>query len=316
MILDRQKKLLHRKSQVFFIYLFLIILMLVSGIMNHVFFTARNFTNLITTALPYILVSFAQTLVILTGGIDLSVGAVVCVSNVICATLMKNDAMSFWMGLILALLSGIAIGAINGVIITKGKIQPIIVTLAMQTIFLGVALTILPSPGGSVDIAFASFVSGKILGIPVPLLIEIVLSIALWLLLNRTRFGTSVFAVGGNEDAAYSFGIMVTGRKISVYAIAGFLSALAGVFLTAQMYSGDPTVGTNFTMNSIATAVVGGTALSGGKGGIIGSIAGVFILIIINNFLNLVNVSSFYQYVLQGAILILALTISSLRTRR
>jgi len=312
----KQTKWLRRNSHVFFIYVFLFILFFVSSLLNKFFLTARNLTNLVTTALPYILVSFGQTIVILTGGIDLSAGAVVCVSNVLCATLMTQSLWGFLTGFIVAIASGVAIGALNGILVTKGKIQPIIVTLATQTVFLGVALAVLPVPGGRTNITFAKTMSGKFFGIPMPLLLLIVLTLTMWLLLNKTRFGSSVYAIGGSEDAAFSTGIMVGKRKTLVYTIAGLLSALAGIYLSSQMYSGDPTIGVNFTIHSITTAVVGGTALSGGKGGIIGSIAGVFILVIINNLLNLINISSFYQYVLQGIILILAISIGSIRSGR
>ena len=314
--INKLYKFFQRKSQVILIYVFLIVLFLVSGFMNQFFFTARNLTNLVTTALPYIFVSFGQTLVLLIGGIDLSIGSVVSVSNVICATLMDQTLGGFLIGFMVAAAAGIAVGAINGILITKGRIQPIIVTLATQTAFSGVALAILPAPGGTTNFNFAKAMSGRLAGIPVPVLLTILVVAIMWPLLNKTRFGTSVYAIGGSEDAAYSTGIMVERRKMAVYVISGFLSALAGIFLSSQMYSGAPTLGVNLTMISITTAVVGGTALSGGKGGIIGSVAGVFILVMINNLLNLINVSSFYQYVLQGVILILAIAIGSIRARR
>jgi len=312
----KYEELFQRNSQVFYIYGFLIALIFISGILNEFFFTGRNITNLITTAFPYILFSFGQTLVLLSGGIDLSVGSIVSVSNVICATLMNQTAGGFLFGVIVAVAVGIGIGALNGFLITKGRIQPIIVTLATQTALQGVALAILPAPGGTTNHDFARAMSGRLLGIPVPLLLMIAVAAIIWILLNKTRFGMSVYAIGGNENAAYSTGIYVGKNKVFVYMISGLLSSLAGIFLSAQMYSGAPTLGANFTMLSITTAVIGGTMLSGGKGGIIGTIAGVFILIIINNLLNLINVSSFYQNVLQGIILILALTIGSINIRR
>ena len=311
-----QKKFFQRESQVFLIYGFLIALSLASSLMNQYFFTGRNLSNLVTTALPYILFSFGQTLVLLIGGIDLSIGSVVSVANVICATMMDQTFGGFITGFIVAAAAGVAIGAINGFLITKGRIQPIIVTLATQTIFAGVALAILPVPGGTTNFKYASAMSGRLLGLPVPLIIMIIVTIIMWILINKTRFGKSIYAIGGNEEAAFSTGIMVARNKIFVYMISGLLAALAGIFLSSQMYSGAPTLGVNFTMISITTAVVGGTALAGGKGGIIGTIAGVFILIIINNMLNLINVSSFYQYVLQGVILILAIAIGSIKARR
>jgi len=314
--LKNHRKFFLRESPVFLIYGFLIVLAIVSGFMNHFFFTAGNLTNLVTTGLPYIFFSFGQTLVLLIGGIDLSVGSVVSVSNVICATLMDQTPGGFFAAFAVAIAAGIAIGAINGFLVTKGRIQPIIVTLATQTAFQGVALAILPAPGGTTNFGFAAMMSGSLAGIPVPLLIMVVVTALMWFLLNKTRFGTSVYAIGGNEDAAYSTGIMVERKKVAVYMISGLLSALAGIYLSSQMYSGAPTLGVNFTMISITTAVVGGTALSGGKGGIIGTVAGVFIIIIINNLLNLINVSSFYQYVMQGVILILAIAIGSIKARR
>jgi len=314
--LERSRKFFQRESQVFLIYGFLIVLSLVSGLMNQFFFTAGNLSNLVTTALPYIFFSFGQTLVLLIGGIDLSIGSVVSVANVICATLMDQTLGGFLAGFAAAAALGIAVGAINGFLITKGRIQPIIVTLATQTAFSGVALAILPAPGGTTNFNFAAAMSGNFAGIPVPFLIMILVTLIMWILLNKTRFGTSVYAIGGNEDAAYSTGIMVGAKKMSVYMFSGFLSSLAGIFLSSQMYSGAPTLGVNFTMISITTAVVGGTALTGGKGGIIGTVAGVFILIIINNLLNLINVSSFYQYVMQGVILVLAIAIGSIKARK
>lgn len=318
-ILDRRElqKLAQRKSQVIFIYGFLAILMVVAGNLDTSFFTVENFQNLLTTAFPYLLVSFAQTFVILTGGIDLSGGAMVSLSSVVCATLFADRPELFAATLAAALISGLLLGVLNGVLVTKGNVQPIIVTLSTQVIVQGIALMVLDSPGGSVNADFSAAVNGSLGDVlPVPLLLAIAATVIIWFVLNRSRFGHSVFAIGGNENAAYSTGIPVSRIKIYVYAIAGILSAAAGVMLAARMYSGDPTVGINMTNNSITTAVVGGTSLAGGKGGIIGNIAGVFILIIINNILNLVGVSSFYQYVVQGGILILALAVSSIRARR
>ena len=317
-ILDRRelKKLAQRKSQVIFIYAFLVILMIVAGSLDSSFLTIENFQNLLITALPYLLVSFAQTFIILTGGIDLSGGAMVSLSSVICATLFADQPELFAVTLAVSLVSGLLLGVVNGILVTKGNVQPIIVTLSTQVIIQGIALMVLDSPGGTVNADFSAAVNGLIGPIPVPLLLGIAATVIIWIVLNRSRFGHSVLAIGGNENAAYSSGIPVTKIKIIVYAIAGVMSALAGIMLAARMYSGDPTVGVNMTNNSITTAVVGGTSLAGGKGGIIGNIAGVFILIIINNILNLVGVSSFYQYVVQGGILILALAISSIRSRR
>jgi ribose/xylose/arabinose/galactoside ABC-type transport system permease subunit len=284
--------------------------------MDDLFLSKRNINNLIITSIPLLLVSFAQTIVLLTGGIDLSVGSIISLSNVICATIFAKSSMSYIYSTIFAIAVGAISGYINGLIITKGKLQPIIVTLATSSIIGGTALAVLPSPGGKVNAQFASTVTGDVIGISTPLIIGIVITYLLWLLLAKTPFGVSVYAIGGNENSAFSTGIMVNKVKIKVYVLAGILSAMAGIFLSAQMYSGDPTVGATFTTKAITAGVVGGTSLMGGSGGIIGTIAGAFILVIINNILNFIGVPSFYQYILQGGILIIALAIGSIKTGR
>jgi len=150
----------------------------------------------------------------------------------------------------------------------------------------------------------------------VPLMAGIFFTVFLWIVLNMTKFGRSVYAIGGSENAAYSSGVAIDRIKMISYIISGLLSAFAGIYISSQIYSGDPLLGANMSLVSITTAVLGGTILGGGKGNIIGSIAGVFIFIIINNVLNLTGVSSFYQFILQGSLLIFALTIGSLRIRR
>lgn len=310
------KKFIKRNSQIILIYAFLIMLIIAAVILDQDFFSVGNFVNLITTSLPLLFVSYAQTLIILTGGIDLSVGATISLTNVICATLMNSSAAGLLAGLLVAIMAGAAAGCANGMIITKGKLQPIIVTLSTSAIIAGIALAVLPAPGGRVHAGFARALTGDIAGIPIPLAIEVIMTVFMWLLLNNTRFGISIYAIGGNENSAFSTGILIDRVKVLAYMTSGLLCALAGIFISAQMYSGDPTVGSNFTLKSITAVVVGGTSLAGGKGGIIGSIAGVYIFVTINNILNLVGIPSFYQYILQGAILITALAIGSLQTRR
>ncbi len=305
-----------KNSQVILIYIFLLILIVVSAFLDELFLSRRNISNLIITTIPLLLVSFAQTIVLITGGIDLSVGSIISLSNVLCATLFVKSPMSYLYSSLVAVAVGALAGYMNGLFIAKAKLQPIIVTLATSSVIGGAALAVLPSPGGTVNAQFASTVTGNLFGISVPLIIGLVVSALLWILLIKTPFGVSVYAVGGNENSAFSTGIMVNRVKIKVYVLAGILSALAGVFLSAQMYSGDPTVGVNFTTKAITAGVVGGTSLMGGNGGIVGTIAGVFILVIINNILNFIGVPSFYQYILQGGILIAALAIGSIKTRR
>ena len=307
-------KHLYRKSELMFIGFFLIVLIVISGILEGSFLTLGNFINLIITSVPLIMVTYAQTVIILGGGLDLSVGAMICLANVLCATTMKDTPFGFIIGIILSLVVGAVFGFANGMIITKGKQQPIIITLAMSSIVGGLALAILPKPGGLVHKGFGRFLTGDILGIPVPLILVIVVSVVMWFLVSKTSFGRAIYAIGGNTSAAYSTGIQVDRVKIISYMLSGVLSAMAGIYISAQIYSGDPTIGLTYTLKSVTTVVVGGTALAGGKGGIIGGLIGSFILLIINNMLNLINISTFYQFIFQGGILIIALAISSVRS--
>lgn len=302
-----------RKADVAIVWLFTLLLMAAAGALDENFLNPRNLNNLVSIWLPMALAAYAQTFVILMGGLDLSSGSVISLSSVICATTMTT--WGIFPSVAAALLAGAGIGLMNGLIITKGRQQPMIVTLSTQTIFAGVSLLILDKPGGKIDIDFARVV---VYGLSkrMPLLILIVFSVLLWLTLNRTVYGRSLFAIGGSESAAVSAGIQVDRVKILTYVLSGVLSALSGVLLSALMSSGDPLAGVQYTMRTITAAVVGGTAFVGGKGGIVGTFAGVFLLAIINNILNLIGMPSYYQYVAQGLILIAALTISALRMRK
>ena len=311
----KKHNFLYRKKQVLLITILLIVLIVVSTLLDRVFFSVENFSNLMTTSLPFIFVSFAQMLVIMTGGIDLSVGSIISLSNVLCAVLMINKPFGFVFGLIVALAAGAAAGFISGILVAKGKLQPIIVTLATSSVYLGIALWVLPTPGGLVHPGFARAMDSDIAGIPVALIIGILITCIMFFLVFRTKFGNSVLAIGGNEGSAFSSGIQVNKVKIITYTLTGILSSIAGIFLATQMYSGDPAVGKNFTMQSITITVIGGTSLAGGKGSVLGIISGVFILVIINNILNLVGLNTFYQFIFQGCILIFALGVSSFKLK-
>jgi len=314
--LSKYTNLWDRYSQVVIAYLFLVVILIVATFLSDVFLSINNLTNVLIASMPLIIASFAQTLCLITTGIpDLSVGAIVSLSNVIAATVMTTGPFGYIPGVLLALLAGGVFGLLNGIIITKGRIQPIIVTLATSAIIGGVALAILPNPGGLVHPGFCQKLTGYYYGIPVPLIVLVFLTFIMWILMRKTMFGRSILAIGGNENSAYSSGIQVDKIKILTFVLSGVLSAMAGIFLSARMYSGDPTVGEPVTLNTIAATVLGGTTLSGGKGTIIGTIAGAIIIKIINNILNLYGITSFYQYIFQGLILISVLTFSFLREK-
>jgi ribose transport system permease protein len=307
----------YRYLHVVMIYLFLIVLISVASIINSDFTKVNNLRNILISSFPLMLAAFGQTFVILTGGIDLSIGGIIALSNVTCVTIMtSNEGVG---GMVLAILAALAVGilsgALNGIFITKGRLPAIIVTIATTAIFSGIALFILPIPGGSVFAPFGKFLNGNLAGFPYVIVFLIVFTIILRMVTNKTTFGVSIRAVGGNESAAYSTGITVWKAKLLTYVVCGLLSAMAGIFLAAQMYSGDPTIGRSFSMNSITAAVVGGTVMTGAVGDLLGTITGVLIIYIINNMLNLIGVSSFYQSIFQGLILIIALVISRLKAK-
>lgn len=298
------------------IYVFLFALMLFVSLFNDAFFTLGNFKNLLRTSMPLLLVGFGQTLIILTGGIDLSLGSIVGLGNVICVTLMNPDSPTgFLLAVAVTLAMGLACGACNGLLITKGRLAPIIVTIGTTAAFDGLALLIMPKPGGSVHRAFARALT-RGLGGAAPLFLFLAVLVIIRTLTNNMPYGKALRAIGGNENAAYSTGIRVDRVKFLAYTLAGLLCAVAGIFLSAQINSADATIGKNYAMNAITATVVGGTAMTGAVGDPLGTVAGVFIIAIINNMLNLFGVSSFYQFVCQGLILIIALSFSALRKKR
>jgi len=294
------------------IYVIFIVIYLLSCFLEANFFTWNNNVNLFTRITPLVFASMAQTLVILTGGIDLSIGSIIGLTNVLAASLpYPESGLNVVLWFLVPALAGLALGLINGLIITGGGFSPLIVTLATGAIWKGLSLFIMPVPGGEVSLAVARTATGKLGAVPMPLLIFLAGALACHRLLTRTRFGRSIYALGGNETLAYESGIACGRVKIWVYGTAGLLAALAGMFLSARMFSGDPLAGEPYILNSIAVAVIAGTSLAGGRGGVAGIIGGAYVFLLINNILNLLAISSFYQYVAKGLILIIALAITS-----
>ena len=249
------------------------------------------------------------------GGVDLSTGSVISLTNVICVTLITDSPSTWVLAGILSLAVGAGIGFVNGLLVTKGNLQPLIATLATQTFFAGVALLIMPNPTGTLPSKLCKFIS-KGCNYLIPVLIVLVTTVIMWIVINRRKFGRALLAIGGNEQSARSSGIHVDRVKIKAFMLCGFMAALAGLYISAFTTSGSPIVGDAYTQKSINAAVVGGAALAGGKGSVIGCIAATLILGIISNLLNLKGVSSYYQYVFQGLILIIALSVSAIRSKR
>ncbi|MGG3833982.1 ribose ABC transporter permease [Geobacillus thermocatenulatus] len=287
----------------------LFLLCIVLSILSDDFLTMDNWLNLLRQVSINALIAFGMTFVILTGGIDLSVGSVLALSSAITAGMMAQG-MNGFVAILVGLLAGMVMGVLNGVIITKGKVAPFIATLATMTAFRGLTLVYTdgrPITGfASDDILFQMMGRGYFFGIPVPIVFMLIVYMVLYIVLKKTTFGRHTYAIGGNEEASRLSGLRVDRLKIYVYALTGTLSALAGLILTSRLNSAQPTAGTAYELDAIAAVVLGGTSLSGGKGWIFGTLVGALIIGVLNNGLNLLNVSSFYQQVIKGAVILLA----------
>lgn len=286
----------------------LIILVVIVSILNPSFLEPLNILNLLRQVAINALIAFGMTFVILTGGIDLSVGAILALSSALTAGMMVSGIDPI-VAIIIGCILGGLMGTVNGLFITKGKMAPFIATLATMTIFRGLTLVYTggnPITGLGDNYLFQLFGRGYFLGIPVPAITMIVTFVVLFIILHKTPFGRKTYAIGGNEKAALISGIKVPNVKIMIYSLSGMLAALAGAILTSRLNSAQPTAGTSYELDAIAAVVLGGTSLSGGKGRIFGTLIGALIIGTLNNGLNLLGVSSFYQMVVKGIVILIA----------
>lgn len=282
-------------------------------------FTPREARTIANSGMTLAIASFGQTIVILTGGIDLSIGPLISLTNSAASRIGDPDAPASSMALasVVALGIGAFCGAINGVLVAYGRLQPIIVTLATASVYGGVALAIRPDPGGSIPFEFTDLLTGLFLGDQVPRsLVVLVILVIAWLLFRQTRLGTRIFAIGSSEGAAYMSGVDVARAKVWAYTLSGLSAGAAGLFYTAQTATGNALAGNVYTLNSIAAVVLGGAALSGGAGSYLGTIAGVYVISIIPTVLFFYDVSTFYQQFFQGLILLASVSLGALGVLR
>jgi ribose transport system permease protein len=293
----------------------LIFLIVVVSFLNPNFFTVDNILNILRQTSVNAIIAVGMTLVILTAGIDLSVGSVLALCGAFAASMIALE-VPVLIAVPTALFAGAALGAISGIIIAKGKVQAFIATLVTMTLLRGVTMVYTdgrPISTGFTDTAdaFAWFGTGYALGIPVPVWLMVIVFAAAWYLLNHTRFGRYVYALGGNESATRLSGINVDRVKIGVYAICGMLAALAGIIVTSRLSSAQPTAGMGYELDAIAAVVLGGTSLMGGKGRIMGTLIGALIIGFLNNALNLLDVSSYYQMIAKAVVILLAVLVDN-----
>lgn len=293
----------------------LIVLMAVVAVLSPSFLTIDNLLNILRQTSINAVIAVGMTYVILSGGIDLSVGSVLALCGAVCAWLVASD-LPVWLAIPVSLLLGAGLGAVNGVVVGTGGVQPFVATLVSMTMLRGATLVftdgrpITTGTGAGAD-AFWTVGGGYLLGVPVPVAVAALVFAVCGLVLTRTRFGRYTYAVGGNEVVARLSGIRVNLEKTAIYALSGLLAALAGVILTARLESAQPTAGAGYELDAIAAVVVGGTSLSGGKGTLFGTLVGALIIGVLNNALNLMDVSSYYQMIAKGTVILLAVLADS-----
>ena len=292
-----------------FLGLFLIITIIT--ILNPDFLSVSNLLNVLRQVSINAIIAFGMTFVILTGGIDLSVGSILALTGAVTAGMMAGGTDPI-LAVLLGLILGALLGAVNGVLIAKGNVAPFIATLATMTIYRGLTLVYTegrPISGLGDSLTFQMLGKGYFLGIPVPVVTMLISFGILYFILKKTTFGRRVYAVGGNEEASKLSGIKTGRIKIYVYSLTGFLSALAALILTSRLNSAQPTAGQMFELDAIAAVVLGGTSLTGGRGWIVGTLIGALIIGVLNNGLNLIGVSSFFQQVVKGLVILFAVLI-------
>ena len=299
-MLTIDRNLLHR----FGLLLVILFVGVALSLLTDTFLSVANFTNVARQISINGILAVGVTFVLLTAGVDLSLGSVVALSGVACATFAHPGDHSVFVPIAVGLLTGTACGLVNGVLVTRGGVAPFIVTLGMMTIARGLALIF----SGGRPVADMSneltALAGDFLGIPIPVLCFAGVAAAAWFFLRNFRLGRHIYAVGGNENAARAAGVPVEKVKLFAYGLCGLLTGLAGVVLAARITTGQPNAGQAYELDAIAAVVIGGTSLAGGVGTITGTLLGVLLIGVINNGLDLMGVSSYYQAVIKGVIIV------------
>ena len=295
----------------------LIILSLLLWSQQEVFMTSNNWLNIARQASFNAILGIGMTFVILTGGVDLSVGSIVAVSSVVGGLLIFDQGWSMWLAVLAMLIAGGLCGLANGLIVTLGRIPPFIVTLGTMQVFRGIALQ-LTNGQPIFDITkiqpeFDIWGTRNFGGIPSPVIITAVVFVIGYLVLRYTRLGLYTYAIGGNEQATRFSGVNINRYKLSVYTLMGLAAGIAGVMLTSRLNSAQPSVASGAELDAIAAVVIGGTSLFGGEGTLVGTIIGALLMAVIRNGLTLMHVTAFYQQIVIGVVIILAVLIDRLR---
>ena len=312
---DWRYRFAEHKGTLLALLVFLLMFALYVG--NHpVGFSANVVTTAANKGVLLALVAMAQTLVVLTAGIDLSVGMVFVLANCLASWIVVGSPGMTALGVVGVLLSGAACGALNGLVVIYGRLQPIVTTIATGAIFYGIALVLRPVPGGDINAALADALTGQLPGgIPASLVALLGVVLVVWLPFRRSALGRAAYAVGSSEPAAYMSGVPIRRAKFAAYVLSGLLAAIGGLFLTFFTYSGEASAANagTYTLNSIAAVVLGGVSLFGGIGSAVGAIFGAFVLRTIGDLLFVFDLDPLWQPLFQGAVLLGAVCLGSLR---
>lgn len=289
-------------------FIALIFLVVVISIISPDFRTVNNFLSLLRQSAINGLIAFGMTCIILTGGIDLSVGSVLALTSIICAHTIKIG-LPAPLSMLIALIFGIILGTISGLMVTKSRLQPFIATLITMTGYRG--LTMILSGGRPISRLGDNFLlnqigKGSLIGIPIPVWILIIFFAIFLFVLKKTVLGRQIYATGSNSKAAELAGINTNNIKLIVYAVSGFMASLSGLILVSRLGSAQPTLGSGYELDAIAAVALGGTSMTGGRGKITGTLIGILIIAVLNNGLNIIGVSSYYQDVVKALVIFLA----------
>ncbi len=320
--MEKNKKNLSAYISEYAAFIALVLLVAVLSFISPEFSTASNFLNLLRQASFNGLIAFGMTCVILSDGIDLSVGSTFALSAIICAELLVKGLPAA-VAILAALIVGTLLGMVSGLLVTKGRLQPFIATLITMTAYRGLAMIITDGKpisrlAASIESESGAFLF-KVLGkgnvvfgpndmfrIPIPAIILVIALAIFWFVLTKTTFGRKLYATGSNAKCANLVGVNTAKIKITVYAISGFMAALAGLIMISRVDSAQPTLGDGYELDAIAAVALGGTSMSGGRGKISGTIAGVLIIAVLNNGLNILGVSTYYQEVIKAIVILIA----------
>ncbi len=286
----------------------LVLLLIVLSIISPDFRTLQNLLSLLRQSSVNGLIAFGMTVVILTGGIDLSVGSTLALTALLGAGMLKGGLPTIVV-LVIVLILGILLGFMNGLMVVNGNIQPFIATLVSMTAYRGIAMIYCngrPISGLGSSELFNAIGNGKLLGIPIPVWIMILIFAIFLFFLQKTTVGRGIYATGSNSNAASLAGISISKVKYLVYMASGFAASLAGLILVSRLGSAQPTLGSGYELDAIAAVAVGGTSMAGGRGKIVGTLTGVIIIAALNNGMNIIGISSYYQQVVKALVILLA----------